>query len=342
MSGPTTNKERKKMRKSEVESKTLAIVAAERKFMATAREEGGEDEFLEDEMSLSISSQISYDSSVKSGASKRSTFTLGSRFSKDSSKKTEGSLSSQFNITDQVRSGEERSDKLRWRVILNKGQSTSKSDTIVATSLMPTPPPFLSHEHLLLRSPQMRKMTLRDYFTLSLDYDETTDAMNTKFPGQLIRRASESDLRPMSMQNLFKSGHILKKLPRPVPDDVIHQPQRTVKGWICGFPGCGQVFMSENSVKQHQKQHELRSRLGVATPMTDQYLMSVFPKDIPWKVRECEERSDEATRIHTLLLCEEQSDKTTKIYIQPSPCEERSDEATRKVIQTSPSSLTHF
>ena len=161
VSGPTTNKERKKMRKSEIESKTLAIVAAERKFMATARQEGGEDEFLEDEMTLSISSQVSYESSVKSGTSKRSTFSVGSRFSKDSSKKTEGSLSSQFNVTD-----------------------------------------------------QMRKMTLRDYFTLSLDYDESTDAMNTKFPGRLIRRASESDLRPMSMQNLFKSGHVLKKVRR--------------------------------------------------------------------------------------------------------------------------------
>lgn len=131
---------------------------------------------------------------------------------------------------------------------------------------------------------QMRKMTLRDYFTLSLDYDETADAMNTKFPAKLIRRASESDLRPMSMQNLFRTGHIIKKLPRPVPDDIIVQPQRTVKGFICGFPGCGQVFMSATSVKAHQKQHELRSRLGVSTPMTDQYLQSVFPNDIPWKV----------------------------------------------------------
>ena len=41
--------------------------------------------------------------------------------------------------------------------------------------------------------------------------------------------------------------------------------------------------MSSNSVKQHQKQHELRARLGVATPKTDQYLLSVFPKDVPWK-----------------------------------------------------------
>ena len=75
----------------------------------------------------------------------------------------------------------------------------------------------------------------------------------------------------------------LSQLPRPVPDDIIVQPQRTVKGFICGHPGCGQVFMSAHSCKQHQKQHELRSRLGIATPLTDQYLLSVFPKDIPWK-----------------------------------------------------------
>ena len=87
----------------------------------------------------------------------------------------------------------------------------------------------------------MRKMTLRDYFTESLEYDETTDAMvETSFPRKLIRRASESDLRPMTMQNLFKTGQVLKKLPRPVPDDIIAQPQRTVKGFICGHPGCGQ------------------------------------------------------------------------------------------------------
>jgi hypothetical protein len=130
---------------------------------------------------------------------------------------------------------------------------------------------------------EMRKMTIRDYLTLSLDHDETADAMNVKFPKRLIRRGSESDLRPMTQQNLFKSGHNLRKIPLPEPDDIIAQPQRTVKGFICGHPGCGQVFQSEHSVKMHQKQHELRSRLAVTTPKTDQYLLSVFPKDIPWK-----------------------------------------------------------
>jgi hypothetical protein len=87
----------------------------------------------------------------------------------------------------------------------------------------------------------------------------------------------------MTQQNLFKSGHNLRKIPLPGNDHIVSQPHRTVRGFICGHPGCGQVFQSEHSVKMHQKQHELKGRLAVATPKTDQYLLSVFPKDIPWK-----------------------------------------------------------
>ncbi|GMI14663.1 hypothetical protein TrVE_jg1553 [Triparma verrucosa] len=234
VSGPITDKERKKMRKSELASKTLGVVAAERHMLDVANEEKTV-QIVDDADSLGGADSLhSFTSNLSSSTTKSKTFNFsktGSRFSKVSDKSDNESLSSQFNITD-----------------------------------------------------QMRKMTLRDYFTLSLDYDETADAMNTKFPSKLIRRASESDLRPMSMQNLFRTGHIIRKLPRPVPDEIIHQPQRTVKGFICGFPGCGQVFMSATSVAAHQKQHQLRSRLGVSTPMTDQYLQSVFPSDIPWKV----------------------------------------------------------
>jgi hypothetical protein len=52
---------------------------------------------------------------------------------------------------------------------------------------------------------EMRKMTIRDYLTLSLDHDETSDSMNVKFPKRLIRRASEGDLRPMTQQNSWPS-----------------------------------------------------------------------------------------------------------------------------------------
>jgi len=129
---------------------------------------------------------------------------------------------------------------------------------------------------------EMRKMTLRDYFKQSKNHDETTDALTTKFPTKLIRRGSESDLRPMSMQNLFKSAHTLKVLPKPDTEMIVKQPQRSAMKFICGHPGCGQVFSSKQTAEMHQKQHKLRNRLAVPTPQIDQFLNSYWPKDIPW------------------------------------------------------------
>jgi len=129
----------------------------------------------------------------------------------------------------------------------------------------------------------MRKMTLRDYFGKSLEHDITTDATQAQFPTRLISRGSESDLRPMSMQNLFKSAHTLKVLPRPVDEPIVAQPQRTAMGYICGHPGCGHVFSSLQAAELHQKQHKLRNRLAIPTPQIDQFLLSYWPKDIPWK-----------------------------------------------------------
>jgi len=166
ISNPTTEKERRKTYAASVKSKTLNALVAEEELIKEQREDDNSSQFgheynLVDDMLIetgSMLSNVSSTDSLKHGGSISSV--ASSKLSRKSKISSGGkSLSSQFNVTD-----------------------------------------------------EMRKMTLRDYFTLSLDYDETTDAMNTKFPRKLIRRGSESDLRPMSMQNLFKSGHILKKV----------------------------------------------------------------------------------------------------------------------------------
>lgn len=99
----------------------------------------------------------------------------------------------------------------------------------------------------------------------------------------LVRRSSFSDVRAGTPKEVIhRMAHVLRIQPRRDPSQPV-QNHRHVRRFVCGHPGCGQVFSTEAIAKKHEKEeHSQRQRLAIANPRSDQYLRTVWPAGMPW------------------------------------------------------------
>jgi hypothetical protein len=67
------------------------------------------------------------------------------------------------------------------------------------------------------------------------------------------------------------------------PSTVNRVANRSIRSFICGSPGCGRVYHTQEAAKHHAHTHAHRHRVvATATPLVDQHLRAVWPDGAVW------------------------------------------------------------